>query len=105
MFADFVAIARVIYHDEQNSFFAEQFILGVALAPFFNPQRQVVLVSLAEDRALLLVKFVATGSIRKNRMLNNILMNSFDQRIVSYGLNKNRTIVMPRSRRHVHLQR
>ena len=38
IFSDLVAVFGVVYHDEQHRFFAEPFVLGIALAPFLDAE-------------------------------------------------------------------
>ena len=51
--ADVIAVAGVVHHDEQDGFFAERFVFGVALLPFLDAELEVVVVFLGEDGAFL----------------------------------------------------
>jgi hypothetical protein len=47
----------------------------------------------------------AAGRIRQHRMLDDVLGNRLDQRIVAHGLHENRAVVVARRGRHVDLER
>ena len=106
MGADLVAVAGVIHHNEQHGFFAQHFMLGIALAPFFDTELQVVLVFFGKDGAGYVVAHPgAAGGIRQYRVLDDVLMDSLDQRIIRHGLHEDRAVVVPWRGGHVHLQR
>ena len=81
--ADLVAVAGVVHHDEQHGFLAERLVFGVALAPFLDAELQVVGVFLGEDRALVLVQLGAAGGVGQHRMLDDVLVDGLDQRVVA----------------------
>ena len=103
--ADLVAVARVVHHDEQHGLLAELLVLGVALAPFLDAELQIVGVLLGEHGALALVQFRAARGVGQHRMLDDVLVNGLDQRIIGDRLHEDRAVVVPRRGRDVHLKR
>ena len=49
IFADLVAVARVVHHDEEHGLFPKGVMLGLALAPLLDAEAEVVVVFLGED--------------------------------------------------------
>ena len=103
--ADLVAVAGVVHHHEEHGLLSQGFVFGVALAPFFDAELQVVRIVLGEDSALVLVQPGAAGGVRQHRLLDDLLVYGFDQRIVRDSLHKNSAVVVPGRGGHIHLQR
>src|ERR1039458_9578696 len=103
--ANVIAIARVVHHDEQDGFFAELVVFGVADAPFLNAELQIVVIFLSENGALVFAEFLAADGVGQDRMLDNVLMDRLDERIIANRLNENFAAVVARRGGHVHLQR
>ncbi len=103
--ADLVAVARVVDHDEQDRLLAELLVLGGALPPFLDAELQIVGVALGDDRTLLLGELRAAGGVGKDRVLDDVLSNRLDERIVAHGLNEDGAGVVPGRRRDVDLNR
>ena len=102
--ADLVAVAGVVHHDEEHGLLAERLVFGVALAPFLDAELQVVVVFLGEDGALVLLQLGAAGGVRQDGMLDDVLVDGLDQRIVGDRLHEDRAVVVARRGGHVHLQ-
>ena len=105
VFADLVAVASVVHHDEQHRLLAQSLMLGVTLFPFLNAELQIVRVMLGENRARVLLQATAAGGIGQHRMLDDILVDRFHQRIVGNRLHEDRAVVVPGRGGHIHLQR
>ncbi len=103
--AHVVAVAGVVHHHEQHGLLAQRRVFGLALAPLLDAQLQVVGVFLGDDRALVFSEPGAAGGIRQYRMLDHVLGNGLDQRVVADGLHENRAVVVARRGGDVHLQR
>ena len=103
--ADLVAVAGVVHHDEQHGLLAELFVLGVALAPFLDAELQIIGVLLGDDRrSCCSCELGAAGRVGQHRMLDHVLCDGLDQRIVAHGLHEDRAVVVARRGGHVHLQ-
>ena len=103
--AHLIAVLGVIHHHEQHGLLAQLLVLGVALAPFLHAQLQVVGVFLGDQGAFVFGEFGAAGRIRQHRMLDHVLGDCLDQRVVAHGLHEDRAVVVARRGRHVHLYR
>ena len=68
------------------------------------PSVEVVRVLFSDDRALLFRQFGAARSIWQDRMLDDVLRDSFHQRVIADCLYEDRPIVVPRRGGHVHLK-
>ena len=66
----------------------------VALAPLLDAELQVIVVFLGEDRAFVFVKLGAARGVGQDRMLDDVLMDGLDERIVGDGLNEDRAVVV-----------
>lgn len=104
IFADHVAILRVVHHDEQHGLLAQLFVLGVALLPFLDAELQVVGKFLGDDRALVLGELGAAGGIGQHGVLDDVLGDRLDQRVVADGLHEDRAVVVARRGGHVDLE-
>ena len=103
--ADLVAVAGVVDHDEQDGLLAELLVLGVALPPFLDAELQIVGVALGDDRTLLLGELGAAGGVGQDRMLDDVLSDRLDERVVAHGLDEDRAVVVARRRGDVDLNR
>ena len=103
IFTHDVAVFGVVHHHEQHGFLAQFFVFGVALAPFLDAELQIISVFLGDDRALMLAELGAAGGIRQHRMLDHVLGDGLDQRVVAHGLHEDRAVVMARRGRYIHL--
>ena len=89
-----------------TGFFAKLFVFRVALAPFLDAELQIVIILFGEDGALALRavsrELAASG---KNGMLDDVLMDRLDERVVGDRLDEDRAVVVPRRGGHVNLKR
>ena len=102
--ANFITVARVVHHDEQHGLFTERLVFGVALLPFLDAKLEIVVVFLGENGAFLFDEFCLARRVRQNGMLDDVLVNRFHERVIAYGLNEDRAVVVARCCGHVHLQ-
>ena len=79
-------------------------MLFVALAPLFDAELQVVGIVFGENRAFVFLQPGAAGGIRQHRVLDDILVDGLDQRVVRNGLHEDRAIVVPGRGSHIYLQ-
>ena len=103
--ADLVAVARVVDHDEQHRLLAERLVPDRALAPLLDAELQVVGVALGKDGALLLDQTRAARGVRQHRVLDHVLADRLDERVVRHGLHEDRAVVVARRGGDVDLQR
>lgn len=103
--ADVVAVLRVVHHDEEHGFLAELRVFLAALAPFLDAELQVFVVFLVEHDGFVLAQLRAAGSVGKDGMLDDVLMDRLDQRVVGDGLDEDRAVVVARCGGHVDLER
>ena len=81
-----VAIAGVVDHYEKHRLLPEHQMLGIALLPFLNAERQVVCEALMKDRTLLWMKALPACRVRQYRVLDDTLMDGLHQGIVAHSL-------------------
>ena len=104
MRADLVTIAGVVHHHEQDCFFTQGRMFSVALAPFLDTELQIIRIMLGKNGARVFLQAGAAGGVRQYRMLDDILMDGLDQRIIRDGLHEDRAVVVARRGGHIHLQ-
>ena len=100
-----VAVAGVIDHHEQHGLLAQALVLVEALLPLLDAERQIVGVLLVKEGAGMRMQACATGFVGQHRVLDDALVNGFDQRVVADGLHEDRAVVVARRGRHIDLQR
>ena len=100
-----VAILRVVGHDKQDRLSCPASRVRVALAPFNHAQMEVVGVFLGDTwrfgAPCSLARLAASGS---TGCFTTFCADRLDQRIVANRLHEDRAVVVPRRRRHIHLQ-
>ena len=102
--AHVITVSGVVHHDEQDGFLPKRLMLGVALAPLFDAEFEVVVIFFREDRTGSVAQFRAAGGIGQDRMLDDVLMDGLEERIVGNGLDEDRAVVMAWRSGHVHLE-
>ena len=105
VFADLVAVARVVHHDEEHSLFAEGVVLGLALAPLLDAEAEVIVVFLGEDRTLAVGEFRAAGGVGEHGVLDDVLVDGLDERVIGNGLDEDGAVVVARGGGDVDLER
>ena len=80
-------------------------MLGVALTPLLDAQLQIVVVLLRKDGARRFVQLRPARRIWEHRVLDHVLVDGFDERVVGHRLDEDRTVVVSRCGCYVHLQR
>ncbi len=99
-----VAVAGIVGHHEQDGLLAHLFVFGVCLAPLDHAQMDIVRVFLGEFNALSLNELCAAGGVGQHGMLDDILRDGFNQRVIGNGLNEDSAVVVLGRGCHVHLQ-
>ena len=75
-----------------------------SLFPFFDAKFEVVVVFFGENGAFSFLQFCPAGGVGQDGVFDHILMDGFDERIITNRLNENRAFVVTRRGGHVHLQ-
>jgi hypothetical protein len=79
-------------------------VVRVALLPLLDAEPEVVVVFLGENRARLFVQLCSAGDVGQNRMLDDVLMNRLDERVIGNSLNEDVAVVVARRGGDIDLQ-
>ncbi len=102
--AYFIAIPGVVHHDEEHRLLPQRLVVRIALAPLLHPKRKEVRILLREDGALVFVELGAAGGVGQDGMLDDVLVDGLDERVVGNRLDEDRAVVVARRGGHVDLE-